>query len=107
VIDTSSGNGLSGLWGEGGTERREEDVEVKEVLEEGRERREPQGVRNLREIHYVCVGGREFSIEMKRGIDCCRPSCQVRLQSTAPLPPPHVRLSHLRLLPTSPNPGRH
>jgi len=55
------------LWGEGGTERREGDVEVKEVLEEGRERREPQGVRNLREIHYVCVGGREFSIEMKRG----------------------------------------
>jgi len=25
----------------------------------GVKRRESQGVRNLREIHYVCVGGRE------------------------------------------------
>ena len=48
------------MWDEGGIERREGNVEMKEVLEEGRERKEPQ-------IHYVCVGGREFSIEMKRG----------------------------------------
>jgi len=51
----SSGNGLSGLWGEGGTERREGDVEMKEVLKEGRERREPQGVRNLRERYIMYV----------------------------------------------------
>ena len=34
--------------GEGGVVRRE-----------GVRRREPQGVRNLREIRHVCVGGRE------------------------------------------------
>ena len=51
----SSGNGLSGLWDEGGTERREGDVEMKEVLKEGRERREPQGVRNLRERYIMYV----------------------------------------------------
>ena len=50
----SSGNGLSGLWGEGGIERREGDVEM-EVLEEERERREPQGVRNLRERYIMYV----------------------------------------------------
>jgi len=36
--------------GEGGIGRRE-----------GVRKREPQGVRNVREIHYVCVGGREVS----------------------------------------------
>ena len=54
------------MWGEGGIERREGDVEMKEVLEEGR--KGASGSKELeREIHYVCVGGREFSIEMKRG----------------------------------------
>jgi len=33
----NSGNGLSALWGEGRTERREGDVEMKEVSEEGKE----------------------------------------------------------------------
>ena len=43
------------MWGEEGTERREGDVEMKEVLKEGRERREPQGVRNLRERYIMYV----------------------------------------------------
>ena len=43
------------MWGEGGTERREGDVKMKEVLKEGRERREPQGVRNLRERYIMYV----------------------------------------------------
>jgi len=51
----SSGNGLSGLWSEGGTKRREGDAEMKEVLKEGRERREPQAVRSLRERYIMYV----------------------------------------------------
>ena len=47
--------GVSGLWGEGGIERREGDVEMKEVLKEGRERRELQGVTNLRESDTLCM----------------------------------------------------
>ena len=43
------------MWDEGGIERREGNVEMKEVLEEGRERKEPQGVRNLRERYIMYV----------------------------------------------------
>ena len=43
------------MWSEGGIERREGDVERKEVLKEGRERREPQGVRKLRERYIMYV----------------------------------------------------
>ena len=43
------------MWGEGGIERREGDVEMKEVLEEGR--KGASGSKELeREIQYVCVG---------------------------------------------------
>ena len=47
---------------EGGIRQREGDVEMKEILKDGRERRELQGVRNLRERYIMYVEGEGNSV---------------------------------------------